>query len=174
MAGKAQDSSTAGKPPVHRLKYRKPWIVFFPTAVAFILLNYLVASTETDETGKWRILPEYVTSAAEERDNALRDFEEPPVNYLLTFEADVMGFLFRTGCLLFGGLGGIQLVLLAAWLVHLYELGVCVRICRECNASALITIRYCICTLAAGFAQLIPLRKAREAYLAEANAKKGE
>ncbi|CBZ33921.1 hypothetical protein, conserved [Leishmania donovani] len=160
-----------------RLPYRHPLRLYLPVVIAFVLLNNLAFRVEVDATGKNLVLPEYVRAIAMER-YALRramaagqvPTEPIPFNAFLFFEESVMGALLQAGLFLFRSLSGIQAVCVLAWLIHLFELGVCFRICWSCNASFAVTLRYMFCTCVGGFTQLSPLIKARDAWVEEMRA----
>jgi hypothetical protein len=175
-AKKHGTAEAARKAAVHRfhLEYRRPWMIFYPTAVAFLLLNYLAFCTTADEAGTSRVLPDYIASYAASRAymreaaaSGTAPSESAALNALLWFEENVMGFLFQLGVRLFRSLFGIQAVCVGAWLVHFFELGMSSRICFSCNATAGTTALYMLCTTLAGFAQLVPQTAARDAWLAK-------
>lgn len=148
-----------------RLEYRRPWLIFYPAAASFIVLNYLAFCTTTDEAGTTRLLPGYIVSYAETRGTT--SFESVMCNVLLFFEEKVMGSLYQLGVLLFRSLFGIQMVCVGAWLIHFFEIGMCARICFSCNATAGTTALSLLCTTLAGFAQLVPLTSSRDAWVAK-------
>lgn len=173
VAAEAVQSSSKS----NRLPYRHPWRLYLPVAIMFALLNNLAFRVEVDATGKTLVLPEYVRAVAMERYALRRSMaagqaptERIPFNAFLFFEEDVMGTLLQAGLFLFGSHSGIQAVCVLAWLIHLFELGVCFRICWSCNASFLVTLRYMFCTCAGGFTQLSPLIKARDVWVEEMRA----
>ncbi|KPI89029.1 hypothetical protein ABL78_1842 [Leptomonas seymouri] len=174
MPTEAQRSGGAAAAKRSRLEYRRPWIVFYPTAVLFLLLNYLAFWTKTNETGTERLLPDYVASYAASRvymreaaATGKSPSESVVFNTILFFEEDVMNFFFQLGLRWFRSLFGIQVVCVGAWLIHLFELGMCARICFSCSATLCTTALYVLCTTLAGFAQLVPLISARDAWLAK-------
>ncbi|KPA78244.1 hypothetical protein ABB37_06398 [Leptomonas pyrrhocoris] len=146
--------------PRHRLEYRRPWNIFYPVAAMFLLLNYLAFGTTTDESGTTRLLPEYVAAGKASSRSAI-------FTALLFFEERVMGFLFQLGLRWFQSLFGIQVVCIVGWLIHFFELGMCTRICISCNATPGTTALYMLCTTMAGFAQLVPLTAARNAWVSK-------
>ncbi|CAJ1025070.1 putative Domain (DUF4499) [Leishmania utingensis] len=161
----------------HRLPYRRPLPPFLPLVFLFLLFNYLAFAVEVDDKEGVVLLPEYVRGIARKRD-ALRQaaaagqvLTEPiPFSVFLFLEESVMGTLFQVGRFLFRSHFGIQVVCVLAWLVHLFELGVCFRICWSCNASFLVALRYMYCTSVGGFTQLSPLIQARDAWVREMRA----
>lgn len=159
-----------------RIAYDRPWAVFVPTVIAFGLLNYLACCTRVNAEGTDLVLPPYAQRAADYRTTALANGETTlPASVMapLLFEETCMGLLFRMGSRLFGGMNGIQMLLVVVWFIHFFELGMCVRICVACRATPWTTLRYAFCTITAGFAQLIPLMHARQAYLARVGAVAG-
>lgn len=164
-------AGTARRP---RLAYHAPLTMFYPTALLFILVNYLAFGTTTDESGTERLLPPYLASYATSRDymreaaaSGTSPTESLVLNALLFFEEYVMGFLFNFGTHIFQSLFGIQVVCIVAWMIHLFEMGMCSRICVACNATLPVAALYMLCTSLGGFAQLVPLTAARNAWLAE-------
>lgn len=160
-----------------RLPYRRPLPVFLPVVLLFVLLNYLAFGEELDATGEHLVLPAYVHGLVtrhfvERMEAATGDAPEQPLpfNVFLFFEEKVMGSLFQLGRLCFRSHFGVQIVTVGAWLIHAFELGVCFRICWSCNAAPLVALRYMLCTAVAGFAQLSPLMKARDAWVTEVRA----
>lgn len=169
----ATPSTATAKP--RRMGYARPMKPFLPIVLAFIMLNYLVASTETDASGRHRILPEYVEQMAQELVYARRQAEAsgtaaPAAPVALYFEETIMGFVFNLGLLIFRSFQAVQALLIVTWIVHCYELGVCVKICRQCNTGPVATARFLFCTAVSGFAQLGLMLKARDAFLATADA----
>ncbi|KAG5505739.1 hypothetical protein JKF63_05075 [Porcisia hertigi] len=151
----------------NRFPYTRPTIFFLPTVILVMLFTYLAVGVEVDASGEHLVLPDYVRDAAMHRDMAAgRNSTEPiPFNAFLFFEESIMGLMFRLGLLVFGGLPGVRVACTIAWLIHFYELGVSFRICRSSNASVPVTACYMCCTFLGGLTQLLPLRKARDAWM---------
>lgn len=173
-------AAAAAKP---RLPYRRPWPAYVPTVIAFVLLHYLALCTEVNEAGDGLVPSLYVSAVLENYEaGLLRDYNNGidvrnatmPFDPVVFFEQSIMGPLYTLGCKLFGSMDGIRMVLVGAWIIHLFELGVCVRICTECRAGPFTFLRYCFCTASSGFAQLMPLMKARDEYVAKYGTKTDE
>ncbi|EPY24709.1 hypothetical protein STCU_05921 [Strigomonas culicis] len=152
--------------PLRHLPYYAPFNVYFPTVLIFALLHYATFATTPDPAHPRKLLPPAYLRRLEAAygdgsGNALGS-----VLYLLAdfFERTVVQHYYILGDVIFGA-QNVVWVVVGAWFIHLFELGMCVRICAACRARPWHTLLYMFCTATGGFAQLAPLMKARDAYV---------
>lgn len=152
-----QGSHTSGtrQPRVVSLPYRAPPIV--PALVPFVmmmLLSYLALSTHVTHDGADRVTPAYVH----------RLEEQPAMRWLgvgaRLFEDALMRSLFKIGVACFASIRGIRVVAVAAWIAHVIETSIGVRLCREHGATLLTTLKYACGVFCVGWLQLRALRRA--------------
>ncbi|ORC89472.1 uncharacterized protein TM35_000122470 [Trypanosoma theileri] len=143
------------------LRYRPPWLVFIPTCIAFLLLNYLAWGVTPNAEGTDLLPSPTVLAMRAEKEMGYSE----RFNLRLFIEDDLMRHLFYLSRY-FGGMDGVRVIWLLAWLIHCMEIGIAVRVCVACRAPVVVFILYILLTALGGVSQLSPLLAARDAYRA--------
>ncbi|KAH9597677.1 hypothetical protein LSM04_007064 [Trypanosoma melophagium] len=155
------------KKPIPTLPYRKPWLVFLPTCIAFLLLNYLAWGTTVNADGTDLLPSPTVLALRAERELSGYNNNNNNNNAFslrLFLEDDLLRHLFYISRY-FGGMDAVRVIWLLACLIHCAELGIAVRVCAACRAVPLVWALYLILTALGGVSQLAPLLAARDAYM---------
>nr|CCC93348.1 conserved hypothetical protein [Trypanosoma congolense IL3000] len=152
---------TRGK--TRELPYRRPWSLFAPTLLCFILFNYFAFGTTINDDGTDIVPTRLISGGAASVFRAARVLLE---NHLIRNMFIVSRFFFH-------GIGGIRVVCMAAWLLHCIEAVVAAWVCSRCGADRRTFGLYVVMTLFGGVTQLGPLLEAQRTYLGKAAGARG-
>ncbi|CAD2212804.1 hypothetical protein AGDE_00747 [Angomonas deanei] len=156
--------------PEKRLAYNAPHQVFYPTVFFFLLFIYIMLVSVPGKDGKHLRVPPYLLRMEAviptlPVDSTSRSLVELGYEVCSFFEREIADHFFTLGLFIFRSRDNMMVVLILAFLIHCFEMGIAYRICRSCKATLPVMALYLLGTALGGFTQVFALQDARKAYL---------
>lgn len=163
--------------PNYQFRYRPPWTSYAPTVFLVFILNYMAfTSVPSPEDKRVRLTPKYLSQYYDHLQTT-KTGDDVSDNFLVRYpflfpicqfwEAVIIDNFYRLGIFIFRDLSHVYTLTLVVWLIHFFELGICMRVCFSCHVSPLKTFLYALCTATGGVGQLVPLLNERDYYLTQ-------